>query len=85
MFKGLDPLEDLPNLNLILPPEYDGQGDSIQELGNFWYNELVQAADWFKEDEKFKAEWHCLSFDIVFNELLLIKCFYLMEKFFCVN
>ncbi|KAK9880116.1 hypothetical protein WA026_008631 [Henosepilachna vigintioctopunctata] len=40
----------------ILPKDYGGDGETIEELGSYWYDKLVSYADWFAEDEKYKAE-----------------------------
>lgn len=39
----------------ILPPEYGGDGDSIDNLIKFWEDKLISYHDWFREDEKYKA------------------------------
>lgn len=54
-FNGLDGLKGEMDLN-ILPPEYGGKGDTVEELANYWNCRLIEAKEWFIEDEKYKAE-----------------------------
>lgn len=51
----LDGLEKIVNKD-ILPKEYGGTGETIEELGLYWNSKLRDNADWFAEDEKYKAE-----------------------------
>jgi len=39
----------------ILPPEYGGQGDNFESLGNYWFKKVLDYKDWFIQDEKYKA------------------------------
>ncbi|XP_066253082.1 retinol-binding protein pinta [Euwallacea similis] len=40
----------------ILPVEYGGGGDTFQDLGNYWFEKLVEYRQWFEEDEVYKAD-----------------------------
>lgn len=40
----------------ILPPEYEGQGESMKSLTKYWSEKLVSYREWFAEDEKYKAD-----------------------------
>lgn len=40
----------------ILPPEYGGEGESVESLCHFWSQKLIASKDWFAEDEKYRAE-----------------------------
>lgn len=40
----------------LLPPEYGGEGETIEELANYWSDKMISYSQWFKEDEKFRAE-----------------------------
>lgn len=40
----------------ILPVEYGGSGDSLNYLGQFWLDKLLEYRDWFAEDEGYKSE-----------------------------
>lgn len=40
----------------ILPEEYGGTGGKVQDLIDYWTKTVLEARDWYIEDEKFKAE-----------------------------
>nr|AEE63058.1 unknown [Dendroctonus ponderosae] len=40
----------------ILPVEYGGSGESLNNLSQFWVEQLLKYRDWFAEDEFYKAE-----------------------------
>ncbi|XP_050304423.1 retinol-binding protein pinta [Anthonomus grandis grandis] len=40
----------------ILPVEYGGNEDSLETLGNYWFEKLLEYKDWLAEDEKYKAQ-----------------------------
>lgn len=40
----------------ILPPEYGGEGESLESLVGYWHEKLVSRRDWFMEDEQYKAD-----------------------------
>ncbi|XP_066145599.1 retinol-binding protein pinta [Euwallacea fornicatus] len=40
----------------ILPVEYGGEGDTFEELGNYWFEKLVEYRLWFEEDKVYKAD-----------------------------
>ncbi|XP_044754743.1 retinol-binding protein pinta-like [Coccinella septempunctata] len=52
--RGSDALTEVLDKK-ILPPEYGGEGETIEELSCYWANKLTSYFQWFKEDEKFKA------------------------------
>ncbi|KAK9871001.1 hypothetical protein WA026_009961 [Henosepilachna vigintioctopunctata] len=41
----------------ILPKEYEGEGESVEDIVNFWRQKVVSRASWFLEDEKHKADF----------------------------
>ncbi|KAF7281275.1 hypothetical protein GWI33_004896 [Rhynchophorus ferrugineus] len=54
-FGGLDKAQRVVSKD-ILPPEYGGGGDSIESLGQYWFDKLVDRRQWFLDDEKYKAQ-----------------------------
>lgn len=40
----------------ILPPEYGGQGESMESLVAYWNEKLKGYKEWFADDEQYKAE-----------------------------
>ncbi|XP_060519007.1 retinol-binding protein pinta-like [Cylas formicarius] len=40
----------------MLPPEYGGDGDSVEDLVDYWHEKMSHSRRWFEEDERFKAE-----------------------------
>ncbi|KAK9871003.1 hypothetical protein WA026_009963 [Henosepilachna vigintioctopunctata] len=40
----------------MLPEDYGGKGESLEELGKYWMEKLISYESWFAEDEKYKAE-----------------------------
>ena len=40
----------------ILPKEYGGDGESLEDIINYWHGKLLENVKWFDEDEKFRAE-----------------------------
>ncbi|KAJ8918865.1 hypothetical protein NQ315_011156 [Exocentrus adspersus] len=40
----------------ILPPEYGGEGESLESLVGYWSERLVTRRSWFIDDEQYKAE-----------------------------
>lgn len=54
-FKGTDSLHGALDKK-ILPPEYGGEGDSMDSLIKHWNDKLMHYRDWFLDDEKYKAD-----------------------------
>ncbi|RZC36712.1 CRAL TRIO domain containing protein [Asbolus verrucosus] len=40
----------------ILPRDYGGEAEPLDDLISYWQQRLSECSDWFAEDEKFKAE-----------------------------
>lgn len=54
-YNGMGNLHEIFDVD-ILPPEYGGNGESVDELQKFWFDRILKASDWFAEDEKHKAD-----------------------------
>lgn len=53
-FGGLGNLHDNIDVEL-LPKDYGGSGESLDELSCYWAEKLLSYKNWFKEDENYKA------------------------------
>ncbi|XP_028129161.2 LOW QUALITY PROTEIN: retinol-binding protein pinta [Diabrotica virgifera virgifera] len=40
----------------ILPPEYGGEGETMQELIDYWNDKYISYKSWFLDDEQYKAD-----------------------------
>lgn len=40
----------------ILPKDFGGKGETMLELGQYWIGKLISFEEWYKEDEKYKAD-----------------------------
>ncbi|KAJ8965223.1 hypothetical protein NQ314_004293 [Rhamnusium bicolor] len=54
-FGGVESLHEVVDRD-VLPPEYGGNGESMESLVKYWSEKLLSNREWFAEDEQYKAE-----------------------------
>ncbi|KAB0794538.1 hypothetical protein PPYR_11653 [Photinus pyralis] len=54
-YSGLESLHKVVSKD-ILPVEYGGSESTMDELIQYWHQKVLQYSDWFKEDEKYRAQ-----------------------------
>ncbi|KAF7281274.1 hypothetical protein GWI33_004895 [Rhynchophorus ferrugineus] len=54
-FGGTEKAQDIVDKD-ILPVEFGGENETVEELGEYWLEKLLRYEQWFAEDESYVAE-----------------------------